>query len=89
MGYIRYAEGLVGDILYREAYKNPLSLITVQREDVSSIAYGTESEGEIILLCRYGRQIMYLKYSNGTVSMEELAEIAMDKLKENEEMEMQ
>lgn len=83
------AEGLVGDILHREADKNPLSLITVQGEDELNISYGTENEDRIILLCRYGKQVIYLSYSNGTVSMEELLEIVMDKLKENEQLEIQ
>ena len=77
------AEGLLGDILYRESNRNPLSLISVRRESDLNIAYGTEIEDKIILLCRCGKQVIYLSYSNGTVSMEELAEIVMDKLESN------
>lgn len=77
------AEGLIEDILHREAKRNPLNLIKLQRKTDSSVAYGTKRKDEIILLCRYGRQVIYLKYSNGTVSMEELAEIVMDKLESN------
>jgi|GEM_PF-1185192 len=78
------AEGLIGDILYRESNRNPLSFISVRRENDLSVAYGTKTEDEITLLCRYGNQVVYLEYFNGTVSMEELAITVMDKLESNE-----
>lgn len=78
------AEGLIGDILYRESNRNPLSFISVRIENDLSVAYGTKTEDEITLLCRYGNQVVYLEYFNGTVSMEELAITVMDKLESNE-----
>lgn len=77
------AEGLIGNILHRESDRNPLRIISSQRETDLSVAYGTEIEDQIILLCRYGRQVIYLRYENGTVSLEELAEMVLDKLESN------
>lgn len=83
------AEGLVGDIRHREADKGKaLNFIKTQKEDNISVAYGFETEDEIILLCRYGRQVIYLRYENGSASMEDLVDLVMDKLKKNQQVEI-
>lgn len=77
------ASGLESDILYRENIRRSLGLGQIQKGERLSV-YGVDRDNEIILLCRHGKQVVYIRYSNGTVSLEELAEMVVNKMESNE-----
>lgn len=77
------AKGLENDILYRETEKHSLELNKIKNKQDLSL-YGIEINEEIILLCRKGRQVVFLRYDNGRVSLEKLGDMVVNKLENNE-----
>ncbi|WP_353092587.1 DUF2812 domain-containing protein [Tissierella praeacuta] len=73
------ARGLEKDILAREKERYSLSLNVIEKENEFS-CYGVEKENKKILLYRKGKQVIFLTYSNGTVSLEELIKVVAEKL---------
>ncbi|MGN9164726.1 DUF2812 domain-containing protein [Tissierellaceae bacterium HCP3S3_D8] len=72
------ARGLEQDIL-RENKWYSLEPYAIEREDKFS-CYVVNKEDEKIILYRKGKQVIFLTYSNGTVSLEELVKVIVEKL---------
>jgi hypothetical protein len=73
------AKGLEQDILARENKRHSLELHEIEREDEFS-CYGVEKNDKKIILYRKGKQVIFLTYFNGTVSLEELIKAVVEKL---------
>lgn len=77
------AKGLEQDILVRESKRFELKPIELQSKE-NFACYGGKKGDTIILLCRKGKQVTLVIYSDGTVTVEDLAKVVAKKLDYND-----
>ena len=73
------SEGLEKDIRFREEKRESSTLYKIQEEDGYTF-YGLEKEDLSIVICRSGKQIVLVKYYDGTASLEDIVEAIIKKL---------
>lgn len=78
------AKNIMDEVLFKKNKSRSLNLKPIKLEEDLSL-YGMDKKDEIILLCRYGKQVVFIRYKDGTVSIEELTDVLFEKLKSNEE----
>lgn len=72
------AKGLEDNILTREE-RHSLKSNKVLKED-DFVCYRVEKEDFSVLLCRKGKQIVFVRYYDGTTSLDEIMKAVIEKL---------
>ena len=74
------AKGLEDNILAREEKHHSLRSNKILEED-DLVCYGVEKEDIRVVLCRKGKQVVFVRYYDGTASLDEIIKVVVEKWK--------